>query len=125
MKDYVAATYGWDEALQAELFRRNWDHQLPHLQVVELDARVAGCLRVEDNDAALFLASIEIAPQLQGRGIGTQLIEQLAARARAAGKTLELFVMKANPRAQRLYERLGFAVINETATHRAMRLQGT
>lgn len=58
-------------------------------------------------------------PEFQGRGIGTKLIQAVMGEAAGLGLPLRLQVLKAN-RARRLYERLGFHVYAETATHLQM-----
>ncbi len=64
---------------------------------------------------------IQIAPALQGQGLGTALLLECIAQARAAGKDITLHVLKANP-ARRLYERLGFVVEAEDSEEFHMRL---
>ena len=75
---------------------------------------------VEDRGDELFLRSIEIDPAHQGLGIGTAMVVQLIGRAAAMGRPVGLRVLKVNP-AFRRYQRLGFAVIEETTTHLRMR----
>jgi ribosomal protein S18 acetylase RimI-like enzyme len=53
--------------------------------------------------------------------VGERLIEGLIAEARRAGATLSLFVLHANP-ARRLYERLGFRVVQQGEHEDRMRL---
>ena len=60
------------------------------------------------------LIQIQLAPSLQGQGFGAQIIQSVISEARDAGASLKLDVLKVNP-ARRLYERLGFTVITETA----------
>ena len=61
-----------------------------------------------------YLAHLGVAPSERGTGIGSRLVEALLARGRAAGLTrAALDVSDENPRAQALYERLGFHVIRE------------
>ena len=61
------------------------------------------------------LIQIQMKPVFQGQGLGTQLIQTVIHEARSAGASLSLNVLKANP-ALRLYERLGFVVV-EDAPH--------
>ena len=68
--------------------------------------------RVED----VFLRAIEIHPDYQGQGIGTAIIRKIIAEGALKMKPVFLQVLKVNP-AKRLYERLGFSVVNETPTH--------
>jgi ribosomal protein S18 acetylase RimI-like enzyme len=58
-----------------------------------------------------YLAHLGVAPALRGKGVGQQLIVHLIAQGRAQGRQrLVLDVAVSNPRAQALYERLGFSV---------------
>jgi ribosomal protein S18 acetylase RimI-like enzyme len=86
-----------------------------------MDGEDAGVLQVESYVDEIFLALILIAPAFQGQGLGTAVICDVQAQARAAGLPLTLQVLKANPRARRLYERLGFEVVEEREERYVMR----
>ena len=59
----------------------------------------------------LHLDTLAVQPDVRGKGIGTQLVDAVVALANAEGKHLvTLEVEDINPRAKRLYERLGFVV---------------
>jgi len=58
----------------------------------------------------IHIDSLFILPEAQGRGIGTTIINGLIAEAQAKKFALSICVVKANERARRLYERLGFVV---------------
>jgi ribosomal protein S18 acetylase RimI-like enzyme len=63
---------------------------------------------------ALFVNSLGVDPELQGRGVGTRILQHAIERARAEGRRCVcLDVATSNPRAQQLYERLGFEVVAE------------
>ena len=64
----------------------------------------------------VFLRAIEIHPDYQGQGIGTAIIHKIMAEGVLKMKPVFLPVLKVNP-AKRLYERLGFSVVNETPIH--------
>ena len=60
-----------------------------------------------------FIAFVGVDPQRQSLGIGSSLIERSVQRARASGcSCVELDVDVDNPRAQALYERIGFRVLH-------------
>lgn len=60
------------------------------------------------------VAHLGVRPDLRSRGIGERLIRHLLDRARGEGHALAMLdVSVENPRAQELYERLGFAVTAE------------
>ena len=59
----------------------------------------------------LHLDTLAVQPDVRGQGIGTQLVDAVVALANAEGKCfVTLEVEDINPRAKRLYERLGFVV---------------
>jgi GNAT superfamily N-acetyltransferase len=118
MKDYVAATWGWDDQFQARMFHQNFDPTTE--QVVVAAGQDVGVLSVERRDTEIFLSHIEILPEFQGRGLGAAIINDILAEARGKGLPVSLRVLKVNP-ARRLYERLGFAVTGETPTHSMMK----
>ena len=60
---------------------------------------------------ALHIAELRLLPALQGRGIGTTVVNGVVARAAERSLPVELSVVPANPRARQLYERLGFEVV--------------
>ena len=65
-----------------------------------------------------YLAHLGVSSALTGQGIGSQLIDFLLQQGRATGfQTTALDVSAGNPHAQRLYERLGFIVQVERASH--------
>jgi ribosomal protein S18 acetylase RimI-like enzyme len=78
-------------------------------QIIERDAQPVGTFKVTREELDWHLVQIQLAPSLQGQGIGAALIRQLIVEVRAAGASLRLNVLHANP-ARQLYERLGFRV---------------
>ncbi len=68
-----------------------------------------------------YIAHLGVDPSLQSKGIGAKLVEHLMEQGRKAGKTqTALDVSVLNPRAQALYERLGF----QLTEHRESKLAG-
>jgi ribosomal protein S18 acetylase RimI-like enzyme len=118
IREAVAATWGWDEDYQRQRFRENFDPACQ--QIVVVDGADAGVVKTEDRDGP-FLGLIEILPRYQGLGLGTRIIRDLLEQAHGRGEALTLHVLKANPRARALYERLGFHVIEEREVRYVMR----
>jgi ribosomal protein S18 acetylase RimI-like enzyme len=118
-EEHVVATYGaWDDPWQRDRFAAQFDP--PAVQVVIADGRAVGELVVQWHEDPVFLAAIEIEPELRGRGIGTAIIRDVVDRAGRQGKTVRLQVFKVNERAIRLYEKLGFRECGVTDTHRLL-----
>ena len=59
----------------------------------------------------MYIDILAVAPAMQGKGIGTRLLEAIFQTAREKGfKSVSLEVVDTNPDARRLYERAGFVV---------------
>lgn len=86
---------------------------------------IARGLRVESvvqppTRACWYLAHLGVRPDLRGRGIGDMLVRHLLASGRHRGLSIAaLDVAVTNPRAQSLYERLGFRVTQERVSRLA------
>jgi len=117
MKTYVDMTWGWVESAQRAMFRERFDPGC--LQIITHQGQDGGVLCVERRAGEIFLATIELLPELQNRGIGSSLIRGLQAEAAAQHLPLSLHVLRPNP-ARRLYERLGFRVTGEDEAHYLM-----
>ncbi len=117
LREYVAQTWGWDEAVQRELFATNFAPA--RSQVVGVADEPIGALAVERHADAWFVANLAIAPAWQGRGLGAALLRDILATAAREGLPTRLRVLRVNP-ARRLYERLGFVIVGETPTHYLM-----
>jgi prephenate dehydrogenase len=92
-----------------------------HAQVLLREGRLVGLLKLDRSGPDYVVMQIQLAPELQGQGLGRALLEEYIEQARAAGKDVTLHVLKANP-ARGLYERLGFVVEGEDAHEFHMRL---
>ncbi len=115
MRDYVAAQWGWDKAYQRDYMAR---HFKPGIwQIMQVDGEDAGLWVVEEQDNALFLTIIEILPAYQNQGIGSRLISDLIAQAHGRDLPVTLRVLRTNPTAKALYERLGFVLTAEAEFH--------
>ena len=91
-------------------------------QVLLENGEPAGLLKLARDPEEWEVIQIQLAPKLQGRGLGRQLLEEFLAEAKAAGKDVVLNVLKANP-AKKLYERLGFRVEREDEFRYYMRVR--
>jgi ribosomal protein S18 acetylase RimI-like enzyme len=62
------------------------------------------------------IMDIALLPEHRGSGVGSQLLRELQAEARSAGKSLTIHVERFNP-ALRLYERLGFKQVEDKGVY--------
>lgn len=115
--EYVIRARGsWDEVFQRAYTKKN----LPQTRLICVGAEVVGWIACAEDAAKFELIDLHILPAHQKRGLGSALLAELGARAEAAGKPVELSVLKINP-SQALYERFGFKPVGETETHVLMK----
>ncbi len=127
------AAWGW-ETVQQDAFlkmqflaqKQSYAMQYPHADhsIILLDQKPAGRLYVVRSEEEIHLTDISLLPEYRGQGIGAKLIKDLLDEARQSGKPCRLQVLKTNPDAARLYERLGFSATGEDALYLEMEWRG-
>jgi len=80
-----------------------------YTSIIEVDRELAGCVTVRPAQEGQWLEHFYLAPQHQGRGLGSAVLREVLARIDAQGVSLRLNVLQGSA-AQRLYERHGFVV---------------
>jgi GNAT superfamily N-acetyltransferase len=98
-------------------------YRLDCAQIVQMAGQAVGLMKVSRDGRDWILIQIQLTQVSRGQGLGTQLIKSVIDEARKAGASLSLGVLKANP-AVRLYQRLGFTVVEEGIHSYEMRLEG-
>ena len=122
MKDYITQTRGeWNEQREEYQLRHQLD--LSAAQVICGNNLEVGFIIAPIKDSAREIHTICIVPEHQNRGVGTEVIRSVIAEGGTQKMPLYLSVLKVNP-ARRLYERLGFEVIEETKHHFRMKFHG-
>ncbi|HMQ51901.1 MAG TPA: GNAT family N-acetyltransferase [Anaerolineae bacterium] len=119
MATYIDQIYGWNDARQYVYFQRSFD-PAEH-QIIVYRGQDIGRWAIRVGETAVFLANIQLLPAYQGQGLGSILIRALMQAAQEIELDVSLQVLKSNPAALRLYERLGFQMMGETETHYLLR----
>jgi len=120
MQAHITAARGyWDEEKERRQFHEQL--QLRDTRIIVHDGADVGFFTTTESGADTELHTICIVPEYQRQGIGSAITRQIIDEDRARGRGVVLSVLKANTSARSLYERLGFAVIEESPHHYRMR----
>jgi GNAT superfamily N-acetyltransferase len=123
MREYEIAAWGHWNADQAKS-QISEDIAAGRTAVIQLGRAPrnidVGVMRVDRHPTHIHLDQLFLLPKYQNLGIGSYLLRALQQEARSQSLQLTLWVLRVNP-ALRLYERLGFQVIQEAAA--SLRLQ--
>ena len=115
------ALTGWNDAQIDKFLRMQFQLQTTHyrkhfaeasFQIILLDDAPAGRIYVFYGPSEIRLMDIALLPPHRGLGIGRSIIENLLQEAARLDKPVTLHVERFNP-ALRLYQRLGFQVIED------------
>ncbi|MBT2747290.1 MULTISPECIES: GNAT family N-acetyltransferase [unclassified Lysobacter] len=124
------APMGWPpQALQAFLDQQFTMQHLHYVRyyeradfmVVERESTAVGRIYLQRTAPEHLLVDISLDESARGSGIGAALIVWAQDEARALGRGMRLHVEHGNHGARRLYERLGFVVVDAMPTHALMR----
>jgi GNAT superfamily N-acetyltransferase len=74
----------------------------------------AGLIALESEPGYLWLVKLYLRSEFRGKGIGTELLLGVLSQAQHVGKRVRLRVLRVNTKAQALYLRHGFKVVEET-----------
>jgi len=115
-REVVERQFGpWNEEFQRALFATRWKAESS--RIIILKDTLVGLIAMENREEHLWLDELQIAREWRGRGLGSLIIRDLLAQAKATQKPLRLQVLKSNDRAEALYRRLGFMAVSESETH--------
>jgi ribosomal protein S18 acetylase RimI-like enzyme len=120
-RDVEMALTGWDVAQQEAFLRMQFQFQTTHyrqhygdasFQIILRDTAPIGRIYVHYGAREVRLMDIALLPEFRRSGIGGAILENLLREAAQQEKTVTLHVERFNP-ALRLYERLGFRVVED------------
>lgn len=114
--------FGWPDAVvDAFLDQQHRAHEqhlataFPHAEhaLAIVDGAPVGRIVLDVDAVRVHVVDVALVPEHQGHGLGTALLEDAMARARALGVPVQLMVRAENHRARDLYARLGFVVLSD------------
>lgn len=111
MQPYIENTWGWDDDWQRQ--RQQEEFSSSPYQVIEAGGQPLGTLIVRHSPDHIYLSGLYLLPEHQRLGHGSYILAGLLAEGQAHHLPVRLRVLKVNPQARRLYERLGFVAVSE------------
>jgi GNAT superfamily N-acetyltransferase len=114
-RDVVTLQFGdWIESEQDVWFEKSLFEA--EYRIVESDGSPVGAIGVRDHSDHIALVEMQVLPQYQNMGIGSELLGLELKRAVELDLPVRLRVLRQN-RARQFYARNGFALAGETDTH--------
>lgn len=121
MEDQIIKNYGeWDDYIEMSYLEESIS-EYPY-EILLFDGKEIGCLSVQETPSEYFINEIQMIPEYQSQGIGTEIIKQLIRKAERQQKSIRLEVLQTNTAAIKLYARLGFIKTDEKENHVEMKL---
>lgn len=118
-REYVEQIWGWDDTYQRDLHNRRFDSQ--GIRIIQLHGTDVGFLSTRNTPDTFKVEQLYILPEHQGKGIGAACMKRIIDDANREQKPVTLQVLKINTRATAFYQRLGFTIVDENATHFQMK----
>lgn len=110
-----------DYAKVLQWVRRKIEAQIGEYQRVLMDGSLAGYVHFHPDGERMELDDLYILPEYRGQGIGTAVVEKCCAETE---KPVYLYVFRRNEGAVRLYQRLGFEIVQEVGSSRYIMQRG-
>ena len=110
MRGIIESLFGWDQAREERNFAGFF--KVGEARIITVDGRDVGWIQEQVEDEAIHLGSLYVIPEMQGRGIGTKVLNILLTGAADQSKAMTLAVVKINP-ARHFYLKRGFQVTHE------------
>jgi GNAT superfamily N-acetyltransferase len=110
MRVMIERLFGWDQTREERNFAGFF--KVEEVRIITADDQDVGWIQEQVENRTINLGSFFVMPAMQGRGIGTKVLDILLARAADQSKAMTLAVVKINP-ARYFYEKRGFRITHE------------
>jgi GNAT superfamily N-acetyltransferase len=105
-EDVVRRQFGvWDDTAQCESFDSSLEHAA--FRIVELDQEPIAAVWSEERDDHVWLHELQVLPEFQNQGIGSEILSVEVARAETLNKPVRLHAIMQS-RARDFYRKNGF-----------------
>ncbi len=115
LKEHIDQIWGWDDEFQRQTIEKEFIEENNFL--ISLGNDLIGLLEIDETDEELHIVELEILPEYQGQGLGSEILQDIIVKMKDKGKRIRLGCFYINKRALKLYEKNGFKKYGETKTH--------
>lgn len=120
LKKYVEKIWGWDEKIQKKMHKENFDPK--KTEIIQLENNEIGYWTIRTSDSEIYLENLILGKEFQNIGFGgTKIMDSIIKTSEKEKKPIGLRVLKANKKAKKFYENLGFEKISESENHYEMK----
>jgi GNAT superfamily N-acetyltransferase len=88
MRGMIERLFGWDQAREERNFAGFF--KVDEVRIITADDQDVGWIQEQVENTAINLSSLYVMPAMQGRGIGTRVLDMLLARAADQSKAMTL-----------------------------------
>lgn len=112
---HIENTWGWDENYQWN--ELEFGISEGGYSIIEHQDQQVGFIETNELPNEVHLCELHLLECVRGKGLGRRIIKDLIRETAKSCKTVKTGCFKENDRARKLYEHLGFEVIDESFTH--------
>lgn len=122
----------WNDEQRREFLKMQFQAQHQHYQqhyaeaeyqIIEIDDLAAGRLYLDDREDEIRIVDIALLPEYRNTGVGTEILKGILEQAKIKAVPVSIHVEKNNP-ALKLYQRLGFIIIEDVGVYWLMSCTG-
>ena len=122
LKSYVKKIWGWDEKIQKEMHKENFDPK--KTEIIQSGNNEIGYWTIRTSDSEIYIENLILRKDFQNNGFGTRIMDSIIRKSENEKKSIGLRVLKENKRAKKFYEKLGFEKTLESENHYEMKKTG-
>jgi ribosomal protein S18 acetylase RimI-like enzyme len=103
----------WNEEYEIENYKDESIRIIENNYLIKYNGNKIGWLEYEVSRKYIYIQQIHILPEYQGKGIGSNILNEMIKYSKKNKKSIHLDVFKYNDRALEFYKKMGFKIYDE------------
>jgi ribosomal protein S18 acetylase RimI-like enzyme len=113
-KEFLEKINGeWIDEFKMENYKEECSRNIENNYLIKYNGNNIGWLEYELSKKYIYIGQIHILPEYQGKGIGSNIINEIIKYGRKKKKDIFLYVIKYNDKALKFYKKLGFKIYDK------------